>query len=310
MRSLTRAILETVTYYDVMDFPLTAFEVWKYLILTDKDSSGDPVRLGDVEAVLDTEEIRKRIVSSHGFYYLRDREDLVSKRLSRARRAVSYIKRVRRLARLLRYVPFVRMVGLTGSVAMKNAKRGSDWDLFISLRPGHIWTGRMLVAATLQLVGKRRHGRHVRERACLNYWVTSDSLEITMKDLFSSHEYVALVPLYGEEEYRTFRLRNAWIRAFRPQYAPTGLAPLWCLGDSRTATLIRSAGERLFSMAWLERALSRAQRYKIERNPKTSWAGSLIMADDRTLVFLPKPRGPRVFEKFKRRLGELESMND
>lgn len=305
MPSLSRSVLETIVYYDVMDFPLTLFETWKYLILSDEGHPIQPIRLDDVWAVLETEELQKKITSSQGLYFLRGREELVAKRLSRTRRSVSYIKRVQRLGRFLRFVPFVRMVGLTGSVSMKNAKRGSDWDLFISLAPGHIWTGRLFVAAALHLAGKRRHGRYVRERACLNFWVTSESLEIPLKDLFSSHEYIALVPIYGAGEYRDFRMRNAWIRAFRPQYAPTSLVPLWCLPDTQVSFWLRVAGEKIFFIPALERLLARMQRRKIERNPKTSWSGSLVTANEHTLIFLPKPRGPRIFEKFKKRLGRV-----
>ena len=62
---------------------------------------------------------------------------------------------------------------------------------------------------------------------------------------------------------------------------------------------------------WLERALdlipvegilSQWQKKKIARNPKTQIQGGLIQATSQALVFLPHPRGPRVYEQFKTRL--------
>ena len=207
MTGLSRDIVATVAYYDAMDFPLTGFEIWKYLMATGEEK--DRVSLEVVLATLETEEIKKRLVSDRGWYAVRGREDLFDKRWTRERRSEIKMKRIQKLAQVLRWVPFVRMVALTGSVAMKNAKRDSDWDMLISVRAGHIWMGRVLVTGVLHLIGKRRWGTHHRDRACLNFWITSESLEITLKDWFSSHEYTTLVPVYGAHEYRRFRMAIA-----------------------------------------------------------------------------------------------------
>jgi hypothetical protein len=72
---------------------------------------------------------------------------------------------------------------------MKHGERGSDWDMFVVLRAGRMFLGRTILTGFLHLIGKRRHGKWVSNRACLNYFVTDDSLEIGTKDLFSAHEY-------------------------------------------------------------------------------------------------------------------------
>ncbi len=306
MNGLHKNILSTVAYYDAMDFPPTVFEIWKHLMATDQTDSG-AVGLGAVVAALETEELQRRITETDGFYALAGSEALVAKRRPREVRSLAALKGMHRLAGWLRYVPFVRMVAATGSVAMRNARQGSDWDLLISVRPGHIWMGRLLVTGFLQLIGKRRHGRHTRDRACLNFWVTSESLEITLKDWFSSHEYATVVPMFGAGEYRRFRASNTWISRFRPNFQPTGLIPLWCLPDTRITRFIRDIGEVLLGDRWVERQLGEWQKRKIIANPKTSWQGSLVSANDHVLMFLPKPRGPKIFAKFKQRLSELEA---
>ena len=306
MNQLSRDIVETVAYYDAMDFPLTGFEIWKYLMATGERQ--EQVSLGAVLAALETEEIKKRLGSDRGWYAVRGREDLFEKRWIHERRSEIKMKHIQKLAKVLRWVPFVRMVALTGSVAMKNAKRGSDWDMLIVLRAGHIWMGRVLVTGVLHLIGKRRWGKHHRDRACLNFWITSESLEISLKDWFSSHEYSTMVPLYGTREYRRFRMANRWIIRFRPQYRPTRLISQWCVVDRWYIRVIRDIGEIVLGDRWLEKKLGEMQKKKIEANPKTKWAGSLIIANDQALVFLPKPRGPKIFEKFKRRSSEIEAM--
>jgi predicted nucleotidyltransferase len=251
--------------------------------------------------------VRRHLEHSKGFYFLQGRKKLVEKRLLSGKAAISKFKRVKRLAYWLRFVPYVRMVALTGSLAMKNGDAESDWDMLVVLRPGHIWTGRTLVTGFLHLIGKRRHGGKVRDRACLNYWITSESLEIVTKDLFSSNEYFFIVPLFGADEFGRFQLKNRWIRRFRCNYEPAGLSHVLQTEDSLPATIVRNVGEILLSDCFLEGRLASWQKKKIQANPKTHLPGSLIEATDKALIFLPKPQGPKVFEAFKEKMGELES---
>lgn len=305
---LNRHLLATLAYYDVLNFPMAAVEVWRHLIRWEgngTDQLSFPVPLGAVVAGLDGLVREGRLETERGFYVLPGRVGLVSERLSRMRASLPRIRGARRLARLLRFVPFVRMVFLTGSLAMKNGDRESDWDLLLVLRGGHIWMGRLVTVLLLQLLGKRRHGPHVRDRACLNHWITDRTLTIGLHDLFSAHEYSWAVPLYATSGYGRFLHANGWISRFQPHYESEPLPPRWCLSDGRIAGIIRGIGEILLGDPALERLAGRLQRSKIRRNPKSTWPGSYIVADDSALVFLPKPQGPRVFDRYQRRLQDV-----
>ncbi len=304
---LSRHLLATLAYADVFDYPLTAMQIWRHLTPWEGQGSREvfPVSLGAVVTALDDLVAERRLEVENGFYVLPGRRSLVSLRLERMRTSLPRIRRARRLVRWLRGVPFVRMVALTGSLAMKHGDQESDWDLLIVLRRGHIWMGRFLLVLFLDLVGKRRHGVHVRDRACLNHWLTDGTLAIGLRDLFAAHEYTQAVPLYGETVYRRFLEANRWIAGFRPHFESEPLTPLWCLPESLLMTFIRDAGEVVFGDRLLERLVGRLQRAKIQRNPKSAWPGSYIVADDGALVFLPRPRGPSTFERYKSRLQTL-----
>jgi len=304
--SLSGNILATLAYYDALDQPLTTFEIWKHMIVEGSDGrKPDPVSLGEVAAMLGEKDMRDRIVSRDGFFVLPGREDLVPSRIGAEKIAVAKLHRVRRLVGILRLVPFVRMIGITGSLAMKKGKGDSDWDFFVVLRAGRIWTGRTLLTGFLHLIGKRRHGNRTKDRACLNYFVTDDHLAIPTEDLFSANEYTFLIPLSGTETFRRFELRNRWIAGIKPDFLPTEALPIWSVRDSRETRAVRSAIERAIDSDRIEAWLGRWQKEKIMRNPKTRREGGHIEATDQALVFLPDPHGPRVYEKFRRRLGEL-----
>lgn len=300
---LGRNITATVTYYDVMDFPLTSFEIWKHLIEHDRQATSVlAVSLYDVWDILHSEQLRDKVAEKNGLYFLPGREALVESRIRREKLSVQKLKRMRRLIGLLSFVPYLRMIGATGSLSMKHGERGSDWDMFVVLRSGRIWMGRTLLTLFLHAIGKRRHDSKINNRACLNYYVTDDNLEIATKDLYSAHEYRYLIPMLSFGMFQIFELKNRWIKNYKPNFSLTTLSSLWTKEASPSTLWVRDFLEKTIDTLDLEGWLRSWQKKKIERNPKTHLEGSLVQANDRALVFLPSPRGPRVYEQFKERL--------
>ncbi len=306
---LTKNILATITYYDVLDYPLTSFEIWKYLANGKQEIAFNEQKysLEEIIVELNREGDRKFLGEFRGFYFLKGREKLVEKRINNSKIAAMKIKRLRRVVWLLRFIPFTRMIGITGRLAMKNTDIKSDWDLLIVLKDGKIWTGRTLVTLVAHLLGKRRYGNKIKNRVCLNYFITGKSLEITTKDMFSAHEYFFMLPLFDAGIYKKFQLKNRWIKNFKPNYELTEIGNLRILENTKLARVIRRAGEIIFSPKVLESWLGKWQKKKIMQNPKTRQSGSLVQASDKALIFLPEPQGPEVFEKFRKKLNNLIS---
>lgn len=302
---LTKNIIATLAYYDVMGYPLTVFEVWKHFLAVENEVSREEVTLSAISEAITMLVKDGRIRQDRGFYFLPDRNGLVEQRLSEGKVSVARLKRVRRLAGFLRFVPFVRMIGATGSLAMEKGAKESDWDLLIVLRKDFIFTGRAIVTLFLQCIGKRRHGEKTKNRACLNYFLTDESLEIGTKDLYSAHEYRFLIPLFGWETYRKFEMANRWIIRFQPQFSLTEKPSFFLIADSRLAVRCRAFLEWVLGHVVLETHLRSWQQKKIWRNPLSKLETSYIEATDRALIFLPKPRGPRTFVAFRDRLADL-----
>lgn len=302
MYRLSKDIIDTVTYYDVFDYPLSAFEIWKHL-LTLQEEGVRPSSYLEVYAALRHEVARGMLSEDRGFYSLSGRSGLSAIRICKEKLSVAKLDRIRRLARLIRLFPYVRFAGATGSLSLKHGDIRSDWDLFVVLRAGKIWTGRVIMTGILLLMGKWRHGRKVRNRACLNYFVTDESLEIGTQDLFSAHEYRFMIPLFNYPLFQKFELKNRWIARFKPNFSLSEIRPIWCADESCRSLVVRRAVESVVDALPIEKLCAQWQKSKIGRNPKTRWEGSYIEATDRALVFLPRPRGPRVYEEFKRRLS-------
>jgi predicted nucleotidyltransferase len=305
---LDKNILATIIYYNGLEYPLTAFEVWKYLIRTDYYANDDKViqtTLAGIIKQLHGKGLKAYIENQSGFYFFKGQNYLVKKRIENNKISAGKINKLVRIAKWLRLIPFVKMIGVTGALAMKNAKPKSDLDILIVFEYGKIWTGRTLVTLFLHAIGKRRHGTKIVDRVCLNFFVTDNSLEIITKDLFSASEYMFLFPLYGLPIYERFQIKNQWIRTMKPSYAPSELPPLKTFSDSILSKSIRTVGEKILSAEWLENWLKKVEKKRIMQNPKTHQEGSMVYADDNALIFLPKPHGPKVFEQFKENVSKL-----
>jgi hypothetical protein len=310
IESLSKNILATICYYDCLNFPLTAFEVWKNLIDCNRPSTKSQEAaegetnhsLSNVVRELEGNDSSGLIEEFQGFYFLKGRKELVSQRIERNKVSVGKIKRLKRYIKILRYVPFVRMVAITGRLAMKNAEGKSDWDVLVVLEKGRIWIGRTLVTFMLQILGKRRHGNKIKNRVCLNHFLTTASLEIKLQDLFSAHEYSYLMPVFDTGIFNKFQIRNSWIRDLRPNYGLSELYPKGIIANTKATIFFRGWPEKIFNSDWLEEKLRTWQQKKITRNPKTSQIGSYIEATDEALVFLPEPQGPKIYECYIEKL--------
>lgn len=306
--SLTKHILTTIVYYDVMDYPMTGFEIWKYLTkINDNESVEEDQKyeLLDVLQALDEDKLKKHIGEFRGFYFLRGRQKLVSQRIRRNKIAEKKYKIMLRVAKILRFAPFVRMLAVTGRLAMKNTQEKSDLDLMVVLKHGKIFTGRIIVTLIVHILGKRRHDGRIADRVCLNYFITTKSLEINLKDIYSSSEYSFILPIFGFKIFRKFQMKNRWIRNYKVNYGIDEIANLKMLKDIHLTKFIRKIGERILSFDFIEKALKSWQINRISKNPKTHQPGSIIIANDESLIFLPEPQGPIIYEKFKEKLSSL-----
>lgn len=302
---LSKAILATLAYYDTLDYPLTAFEVWKHLLVLDDAQTFPKTSLTAVERTLETLGLEGRVAASQGFWYLPGQGHLLTERIHREKRAVAKLKRASRLARSCSWLPYIRMIGLTGSLSLKQGNHESDWDFLIVMRSGAVWTGRFFLTIWLTLLGQRRHDKAVPDRACLNCYLTTDHLEVPLRDVFSSHEYRFVYPVIGVETFRAFELANRWMQRYRPHFSLTLVQPFWLRPAVPLAERWQAVLERCLPLTLLEHSLRRFQQHLIRHNPKTQLPHGYILASDEALVFLPEPKGPAIFERFKKRLAEI-----
>ena len=195
-------VLVTIAYADMFDYPLTLPEIQRYLV-------GAAAQLAEVTATVDGLTGRG-IEQRDGFVFPTGRQHTVDTRLRRRASSALRWNTARRYATSLSRWPFVRMVAVCGSLAMHNVDDEGDIDIFCITAAGRLWWGQ--VAAMLL----RRLPTFARQRVCPNFFLSTGSLPLDDRNLYTAHEIVQAVPLFGESVFREFVAANAWLDGFLP----------------------------------------------------------------------------------------------
>ena len=202
--SLERAILETLAYSDVFDYPLTVNELHRYLTY--------PTTLEEVRNCLNT---LSSIHSVADFYFLPTRDSIVSIRSERTKESLPAFRRALIYGRILGIFPFVTMVAMTGSLAVLNLSKDADMDYMLITRTGRLWLARAIAVTFGRIM------RLFGDRICVNLLVTESALKWQTQDLYSAREMCQMIPISGADIYQQLRAENPWIETYLPNAKST-----------------------------------------------------------------------------------------
>ncbi len=211
MKVLLLAIFRTLVYADIFDYPLTAKEVWKYLISEEKV---------DFWAI-QTELRRKNELIAHKgiYFFLKNRQKVVKIRKNRQKCSQKKLKIARRVAKWLKIIPWIKLVGVTGALAMENADKNDDIDLLIIAVKNRLWLTRLLTVFLVEFIAHRRRpgDTNVCNKICLNMFLDEAHLKVPKKEqnLFTAHEIIQLKPIWDKNDaYKKFIMANLWVKKF------------------------------------------------------------------------------------------------
>lgn len=236
MHKLDIAILKTIIYGDVFNFPMTAQEIHHFLI--HNESVSYQTIISHLESSSDLEQ---HLCNNGKFYTLKEREQLFALRLERDQMMDILSPQMTYYGRILSYFPFVEFVGITGALAMRNpSSTDEDLDYLVITRPGRVWLARAIIIILVRLMRLR----HI--EICPNYVLASDQLVQSRQDLYIAHEITQILPLSNHKLYQQLRDKNQWAI----EHLPNALSPfytLWDNKDSRLGLLLKRGIETILS---------------------------------------------------------------
>ncbi len=217
--TLQEAILLTLAYFDAQGMALTMFEIWQNLILWQTGFL-------ELKKAIETDPIiKKRLTEKNGFYSIRGEEQIRTRFANQKISEMRY-RKARSTAHWLSVVPFITSVSVVNTVALGNANRDSDIDLFITVKSGHIWLTRLLTTGVVQLLGRRKTDRRHANRVCLSFFAVDMALSFDQLSIPGGDPYLAswiqnIAPLYQSKKFNILgelNANNAWAAKIFPNY--------------------------------------------------------------------------------------------
>jgi hypothetical protein len=218
------AIVRSVVYASLFDYPLTLDELHRTLI-------GSTESVAEILATYRTSDTLRRVVEySDGFFFPAGRADLLVERRRREALSRVFLDRHRLFLRILCAVPYVRTAALSGSIAHLNLDGPGDLDLFIITRGRRVWSVTVAVLVIAKLFRRR-------DITCANFVVADSRLALEQQDLFTANQAIHLKPLVGAPLLLEFLGANPFVAELYPNFRPPdAVAP----GFSQPA-VVRSA---------------------------------------------------------------------
>src|SRR3989344_265333 len=219
---LSKAILNTLAYFNFFDYPLTMSEVWQFLFWP----NGQRVSLEQVATELEMLRNNGKISLVRGFYCCYGREQNIEIREDRHRLSIKKIRLARREAQRLSHLPSVLGVAVSNSLSLRNSRQGGDIDFFVITKNNAVWQTRGITAGYAAAWDKRPHISFKENKLCLCLFAAEQALDLeeyllpeenNMPDVVRIYWMATLKPLIGNEAvWEKFYRANQWVNKFLP----------------------------------------------------------------------------------------------
>lgn len=194
--------LKPLLYFSLFQYPLTEAEIFAFSEGTSKEK---------VKAELD-DLVRDQIIFFiDGFYLCDNNPANIKRRISGNKMAENIHIKANKVSKFISKFPYIEGVGISGSLSKGYYDDEGDIDFFIITSPNRLW-----IARTLLILYKKLFLLNSKKYFCVNYFISSNSLEIDEKNRFTATELVTLMPMYGNGSFRDFYKQNTWVHRFLP----------------------------------------------------------------------------------------------
>lgn len=277
---MEKAILKTLIYADIFNYPLKISELQKWLIAK--------------KATL--RQIEKALKVKREYYYLPKRSGLVAKRKLREKQSMIYFRKAKFLSQVLKIIPWIKLVGISGGLALNNAAKGDDIDLFIITAKNRLWICRILTLGLLSLLGQRRKRREKRReiagKLCVNILLEENRLAQINRDIFVAHEVLQMRVLWQRDGiYTKYLSDNSWAFKFLPNWLGNGTK-----NSHNTKYIIHNTFFNIF-----EKLARKFQLWYMEK-PQ-----GMERIEDGALYFHPQDCRLKVLQEYRKRLAKIIS---
>ncbi|MCF6128456.1 nucleotidyltransferase domain-containing protein [Flavobacterium sp. AS60] len=198
--------LKTILYFSIFRYPLKIEEIHSYT---------NYVNISETEKELQHLMDEKILIKVDEFYVYGSDLDSVIKRLRGNLHAKKALTKANQRAKLIAKFPYVEAVGISGSLSKDYYDNESDIDFFVITKPNKLW-----ICRTLLMLYKKIFLLNSRKYFCVNYFVSSNQMEIQEKNRFTATELKTLIPIHGKTVFEQFYQSNKWVNDYFSKFEP------------------------------------------------------------------------------------------
>lgn len=214
--AIKEAIFRVVSFFDIFDFPLTAFEIWKYLSLK--------AELLEVEENLEELVRSGKLISQNNFFCLNSREKIIETRLKRYNYAERKFKKAKTVSKIFKFIPWIKLVAVGNLIGTSNLRDEGDIDFFIIAQRNRLWLTRLFSTVLMKLAAQRPTPGNEKDKICLSFYVSEnnlnlENLSLNKEDWYFIYWLINLEPIYDKGGvYEDFINNNAWVHLKVPNW--------------------------------------------------------------------------------------------
>ena len=324
IKATKEAIVKTIAFFDLFDYPLTRQEIWKYAN-TPKDANGRQRTLMEIQQILDSGELNNIVEQKNGFYFLSGRENIIKTRMAKYNYTDKKIKRALRVAKLFKFIPWIKMIAVGNIIGSHNLKKKSDIDFFIITEPGRIWITRFFCAGLMELLGLRPEEGDEQDKICLSFFISEEAMDLQRlmlngskdtrcpighrvscaQDIYFIYWLAGLIPIYDKDNiYEKFIKANSWLKEYLPNWQTSQLANQRNSGKG-FSNFYYDLVDLLFG--GLEKSVKKLQLKRMPSNLKNLInKDTRVVINDQVLKLHVKDRREEYRKKWGERLVEIE----
>ncbi len=201
-----QAIIKTLSYRAVFNYPLSFCQLGTYLISKHK------VDYHTLRSALSYLVKVKKVRVKKNKYYLSSVAPVAWE--VRYNSSKKLIEKAKRITRYLSKIPWIKFVGVSGSVAAFNGAKNEDIDIVVICKNKRLWLTRGFLFVVLIILGQLRTDKDPKRKICPNILLDERNLSWSKKrrNIYTAHEVVMLYPLMDRDNtYHRFLKSNEWI---------------------------------------------------------------------------------------------------
>lgn len=214
---ISRAVIETVAYFDVFDYPLTYPELYHYLWRSPNTT---------LEETIQTAKQLTQLVEQGGFVMFHDRTHLPAIRQQHYVESELKWNKRRWFIRLLSYLPGVEAIFIVNTFSYHNVRPDSDIDLLIIARSNAIWATRFYTTLLAKFANMRPKPHKTKDAVCLSFYATPTGLPklATLRrddnDALEAYWLAQAMPVYDPYGCAQPMANGKWLKTVLPNNQP------------------------------------------------------------------------------------------